>query len=158
MGCGVYHLDDEIRSKMPVDFALAGRKLNIGQAVFAVPEFRRSQFLKEGMLRACGNWYIATICQRDHAQGVLQPLSGSHVARYDGDCTHVQLWRLERERQSYGVIGAGIGVETDFSRRGETGRQGICQENQQQRGNIRDTRTARLEAFQRLWSPECDVA
>src|SRR2546422_6862173 len=57
----VHHLDDEIRSKPGVNFALARRKLNVGKTVFAVPELRRNQLLKERMLGAGSNRDIAAI-------------------------------------------------------------------------------------------------
>jgi hypothetical protein len=97
-----------------------------------MPEFRGDQFLKQRMLRSSGDGNIAAVSQRHHAQRILQSLLGSDVTGYDGDCTDIQLRRVQRQHQGHGVVGAGIGVEDNFLG-GAKGRS--CERNQEECGD-----------------------
>ncbi len=86
----MHQLDYEIRPKTRIYLAFAGRQFDIRQTIFAVPELGRDQFLKERMLRAGCHWDVTTVGQGNHAQRILQALTGRHISRDDGDGAHVQ--------------------------------------------------------------------
>jgi len=60
----VNHLNNQVRAKPSVRFALAGRQFHVGQAVLPVPELRRNQLLKERMLGPTRHGNIAAIRER----------------------------------------------------------------------------------------------
>lgn len=71
------------------------------------------------MLRAGGNGDLATICQRHHAQRVLQSLTGCDVAGNHGNGANVQFGRIQCQHEGHGIVGARISVEDDLLRRSE---------------------------------------
>src|SRR5882724_4880590 len=107
-------LDDQIGAEARVHLALAGRQLDIGEAVFPVPELGGDELLEERMLCAGSYGDFAAIGERNHAEGVFQTLLGGGVAGNDGDGADVQLRRMERQHEGHGVIAAGVGVKNDF--------------------------------------------
>jgi len=91
---GVHQFDDEVGAPAGVDFAFAGREVDIGEAVPAVPELGGDQLLKERMLSAGGDGDVTAIGQGDHAQGVIETLLGSDVSGDDGDRADVEFGEL----------------------------------------------------------------
>jgi hypothetical protein len=65
------------------------------------------------MLGAGGNGNIATVGERNHAEGVLQALLRGDIARDNGDGADIELRRIERQHERHGVIGSGIGIKDD---------------------------------------------
>ena len=110
----VDELDDEVGTEAGVDLALAGRKLDVGQAVLAVPQLSRDQLLKQRVLCSRGDGDIAAVCERHHPQRILQAHFGGDVARHNGDGADIEFGRSERQHQGKRVIGPGVGVEDDF--------------------------------------------
>src|SRR5262249_34567465 len=80
----------------------------------AVPKLSGDEFLKERMLRATGDGNVATIGERNHAEGILKALLGGYVPGNNSDGANVKLGRIEREHERHGVVGAGVGIENDF--------------------------------------------
>src|SRR5882672_11223549 len=91
ISCGTDEFDDQVGAEARVHFALAGRQLDVGEAVFPVPELGGDKFLEERMLCAGSDGNVATIGERNHAEGVFQALLGGGVAGDDGDGADVQL-------------------------------------------------------------------
>jgi len=110
----MHHFDDQVGSEARIDLAFSGRQFDIGEAVLAVPEFRSDQFLEEWMLGSGGDWDVATVGERGHAEGVFESLLGGYIAGDDGDGSNVQFRGIQRQHQSHGVIGAGVGIDDDF--------------------------------------------
>jgi hypothetical protein len=110
----VDQLDDEVGPVTRVDFAFAGGKLDIGEAIFAMPEFSGDELLKKRLLGASGDGNVATIGERNHTKRVLKALFGGDIAGNYGNGANIELGRIEREHESHGIIGAGIGVKDDF--------------------------------------------
>src|ERR1700676_2405600 len=107
---GVNHFYDQVGAPAGVGFAFAGRKLNVGQAVFTVPELGGDELLKEGVLRASGDQHVATVGKRDHAKRVFQTLRSGDVAGNYGEGKNVQFRGIEGQHDCQGVVGTGGSV------------------------------------------------
>src|SRR5271168_4285370 len=69
------------------------------------------------MLRSPRNQDIAASRQRNNLQRILQSLFRLHVARYHGQCFHLELWRIQSQDDCHRVISARIGVDNHAPRR-----------------------------------------
>src|SRR5262249_10115537 len=86
----------------------------IGEAVLAVPELGGDELLKKRLQSTTGDGNITTVGERNHAESVFEALFGGDIAGNDGDSANIQLGRIEREHESHGIIGDGVGVKNDF--------------------------------------------
>lgn len=118
----MHKLDDEIGAKARINFALAGRQLDICKTVLAVPELGGDQLLKERVLGSGSDRNVAAVGEREHAEGVVQALGRDDVSGDHGNGADVELGRVKREHEGQRIIGAGIGVEDDFLGCGSGGR------------------------------------
>ena len=112
---GMNHFNDQVGGPARIEFAFAGREIDIAQAVFAVPELRGDQLLEKRMLRSGGDGNVATIRERDELHGVFETLRGSDVSGDDGEGADVEFRGVQREHDGHGVVGAGVGINDDFS-------------------------------------------
>ena len=91
---GVDKLDDKIGPKARIDFALAGRQLEVCQSILAMPKLGGDQLLKEWMLGSRRDRNLATVGKRDHPQSVVQALCCGYVSRDHGDGANIELGRM----------------------------------------------------------------
>jgi hypothetical protein len=130
---GVDELDDEIGGEARVGMAAAGRKLDIGEAVAAIPEPGGDEFPEKRMERARGDGNVAAAGEGGELEGVFEALAGGDVAGDDGDGLNLEFGRMQGEKDGESIVGAGIGINDDFAGRGESGlRRG---ETQGEKGN-----------------------
>lgn len=116
---GVHQFDDKVGAPAGVDFAFAGREVDIGEAVPAMPELGGDQLLKEGMLCAGGDGDVTAIGQGNQTQGVIETLCASDVSRDDGDRADVELGGIEGKHDGHGIVGARVGVDDDLAGSGD---------------------------------------
>ena len=63
----------------------------------------------------------------DELERVFQALLRGHIAGDDGESAHIQFGRIQREKYSDGVVGAGVGINDYFF--GSCGRSGARRRN-----------------------------
>ena len=76
-----------------------------------MPELGGDQLLKQRVLGAAGDENVTAIGERDELQGVFQALLRGHVAGDDGESAHIQLRRIQREKNGERVVGSWVGVD-----------------------------------------------
>src|SRR4030081_1719590 len=110
-------LNDDVGTEAGINLAFTRGQFNVCQAVLAMPELGCDQFLEKRMQCARSNWNVTPVREGHHSQRVLQTHCRRDVSWHDGDCTDIQLRRVEGEHERQRVVSAGVSVEDDFFRR-----------------------------------------
>src|ERR1700691_4781619 len=117
----VNHLNDQVGAEAGIGLALARWQVYVGQTIGAVPEFGGDQLLKQGMLRAAGDRYVAAIGERCELQSVFQALLRGHITGDNGESAHIEFRRIQREQDRERVVGARVGIDDYFFGGGRCG-------------------------------------